>query len=514
MGIKSIWRSLSPVILIICLFNVAFHLAVAGNLEYHRDELLYFSLGMHPDTGYATVPPLIGLSAWFAQTIFGYSIYAVRILPAVLSGIMIILAARMAKELGGSGYAGVLAAIGFTITGFGLRTFSLFMPVFLDVFFWTLCIYILLRYINSEDDKYLLWFGIIAGFSLMNKYLIGVMFAGLLIIIPFTKFRSVFSNKKFWIGMAAGFLIFLPNILWQLSKGLPVINHMAELSRTQLAHVDRLTFLKEQIMSPAWASVLTVEGIIFILIGKKVAKFRFLGFLILFVILILMLLRGKSYYTIGVFPFLIAAGAASFDNRLKTKAARFLIPAMIILLTIPLLPIGLPVLKSAGLVKYFSFIEKKYGVVIGRTFEDNSIHSLPQDYADMIGWEQLTRVADSAWGMIDDKKAAFIYGENYGQASAITIIGKKYGLPEAVCFSESYRYWYPHEFNPDITSIVYINETEPGDDVKGLFRKITKIGSITDPNAREFGTSVYLCQDPSESFNHFWKIRTKDLPVR
>jgi hypothetical protein len=185
-----------------------------------------------------------------------------------------------------------------------------------------------------------------------------------------------------------------------------------------------------------------------------------------------------------------------------------------VLLTIPLIPIGIPVMKSPGLVKYFSNIEKKYGLVIGRTFEDNSIHSLPQDYADMIGWEQLTRVADSAWKMIEDKKAAFIYGENYGQASAINVIGKKYGLPEPVCFSESYRYWFPREFNPDITSIVYINGKEPGEDVKVLFRKITKIGSITDPDSREYGTSVYLGQEPTQSFNKFWKERIKNLPWR
>jgi len=510
----NIEKQTSWAVIIIALFNIAFHLAVAGNLEYHRDELLYFSLGMHPAAGYATVPPLIGLVAWFVQNIFGYSIYAVRIIPAITSGIMIIIVARIARELGGSRYSELLAAIGFTISGFGLRTYGLYMPVFFDILFWSLCILWLIRYINTEDDKYLLLFGITAGFALLNKYLIGIMFAGLLIIIPFTVYRSLFRKRMFWVGILAAFIIFLPNLLWQINRGLPVFNHMSELNRTQLVHVDRVTFLKEQIMNPAWASVLTVEGIIFLLIGKRAPKFRFLGFLVLFVILSLLILRGKSYYTQGVWPFLIAAGAASFDLRLKTKFLKYLIPIMIVLLTVPLIPIAIPVYKSEGLVKYFSTIEKKYGLVIGRTFEDNSVHSLPQDYADMLGWEQLTRIADSAWGMIDDKKAAFIYCENYGQAGAITVIGKKYGLPEAVCFSESFRYWYPKQFEPDITSIVYINDKEPGADVKFLFRKVTKIGSITNRDAREYGTSVYLGQEPIDSFNKFWKIRTKDLPWR
>jgi 4-amino-4-deoxy-L-arabinose transferase-like glycosyltransferase len=252
-----------PVIIGMALLSILMHLIIINNLEYHRDELLYFSLGMHPAAGYATVPPLIGWLAWLIQNLFGYSIYAVRIIPALTSGIMILIVARMAKELGGSRYSQLFAAIGFTIAGFSLRSFSLYMPVFLDIFFWSLCIYYLIRYINSENDKYLLYFGIAVGFSLLNKYLIGVMFAGLLVIIPFTEYRSVFRKRMFWIGIAAAFVIFLPNLIWQINRGLPVFNHMSELNRTQLVNVDRLTFLKEQIMNPAWASVLTVEGLIF-----------------------------------------------------------------------------------------------------------------------------------------------------------------------------------------------------------------------------------------------------------
>ena len=80
---------------------------------------------------------------------------------------------------------------------------------------------------------------------------------------------------------------------------------------------------------------------------------------------------------------------------------------------------------------------------LGRRFEDGSIHSLPQDYADMLGWEEMTALAAKAYNMIGDKESAFIYAENYGEAGAITVIGKKYGLPEAVSFNESFQYWAP-----------------------------------------------------------------------
>lgn len=261
---------------------------------------------------------------------------------------------------------------------------------------------------------------------------------------------------------------------------------------------------------PFAGSFFTIAGVIFILGSGMMRKFRFLGYVSLFVILGLMLLKGKSYYTLGVFPFLIGVGAVAYEKWIRRVWLRILYTVFLILITIPVIPIGIPVFSPQGLIYYFDVQEKKYGIDLGRRFEDGSIHSLPQDYADMLGWEELTAIADSAYRMVRDKDACIIYGENYGQAGAINVIGKKYGLPEAICFSESFQYWLPERFDPDITSIVYIND-EPGDDIKALFSKITRIGSINNPHAREYGTAVYLCEEPARSFNEFWVKRINDI---
>ena len=284
---------------------------------------------------------------------------------------------------------------------------------------------------------------------------------------------------------------------------------MNELYDTQLVHMDYPLFLTEQLLMPFAGSILTVAGLIFLFTGEKVKKFRFLGFLSVFIIAGLMFLKGKSYYTLGIFPLLITAGAVSYDYWLRKTWIRVIFPVFLIILTIPIVPMGLPVFNTAGLIKYFNTLDKKYGIDVGRRFEDGSIHSLPQDYADMLGWEELTSLADKAYQMIGDKKAAFIYGENYGQAGAITVIGKKYGLPEALSFNESFQYWIPMQFNPDIKSIVYIND-EPGEDLKAIFRKVTLVGRISNPDAREYGTGVFLFEDPAGSFNEFWKERLKE----
>jgi hypothetical protein len=500
------WKKVDPVILAIALINIAVRLLVYDNLEYHRDELLYLALGQHPDFGYATVPPLIGWISWFLQLIFHNSLFAIRLFASLLGGVMIFLVAFIARELGSSRYGAILAATGLTVSIFFMRSFFLFHPVHIEIFLWTLSLLMVIKFINSGHNRYLIFFGITAGFAMLNKYLAGLLFLGLLLVIPFTRYRSIFSRRHFWLGMITGGLIFVPNIIWQALHGFPLINHMSELYSTQLVHMDAGIFLTEQLLNPFAGSIFMAAGLIYLLTARDAAPFRFLGFVALFVIIALLLLKGKSYYTLGIVPLLIAAGGMAWEKWLNRSVLRILLPLIAIIITIPSIPVGLPVWEKAGLKTYFNVLDQEYGIDLGRRFEDNSIHSLPQDYADMIGWDEFAILADSAYNMIGDKEAAIIYAENYGQAGAITVIGKKYDLPEAISFNESFRYWFPQNFPVEIKSVVYINHSL-GDDIQKLFASIRLVGRISDRDAREYGAAVYLCEEPVSSFNDFWRSR-------
>ncbi|PSR15116.1 MAG: hypothetical protein DA408_01490 [Bacteroidetes bacterium] len=98
-------RRTNRLILAIAFFNILIHLLVFDHLEYHRDELLYFSLGLHPAWGYATVPPLTGWLAAAMAGLFGYSLFVVKLFPALLSGVLVVLMAAITRELGGQRYA-------------------------------------------------------------------------------------------------------------------------------------------------------------------------------------------------------------------------------------------------------------------------------------------------------------------------------------------------------------------------------------------------------------------------
>jgi hypothetical protein len=485
----------------LAVLNIVFHLAYYGNLEYHRDELLYFSLGLHPDFGYATVPPLIGWIAAFIQTIFGYSLFAVKLFPALLSGALVIVAAKISKELGGGSYAQTLTALAMVFMPVGIRAFHLFQPVPIDLFLWTLLFYYSLRYINSEDKKYLLILGVVTGIALLNKYLIALLLLTLLISLLFSVHRKIFKQKYLYYGMVIAALIFLPNLIWQFTHELPVVEHMRVLNANQLVYVDRIAFVMDQLLMGFSVIFLLIGGFIFLL---RKTKYRYIAFTTLLVFTALIYLRGKSYYTIGVFPVLIAAGSVTFERLSANRIFRLALPLVVVLITLPALPIGIPIYNEEGLVQYFKDLEEDYGLDIGRRFEDGTIHSLPQDYADQLGWEELTSVTNKAYQSIPEKDKALIYAENYGQAGAIAVIGKKYGLPEPVSFHESFLYWAPEHFDPDIEYFIYIND-ELGDDVANLFGEVKYVGRVSNINAREYNTMVFLCSKPKRSFNAFWK---------
>ncbi len=448
--------------------------------------------------------------AWLMINLAGSNLFSARLLPAIFSGLLILLACGIVKELKGGSYAQILAAIGIFLTPINLRGFLLFQPVFFDVFFWTLVFWILLKWINTENDKWLLLLGVATGIGLMNKYLILLQIIGIGIVIPFTPLRTIFRNRSLYMAAGITLLIFLPNLIWQVANGLPVITHMKALSENQLVHVSRLNFLTDQILIGFMSSLLILPGLFAPLFVRSLKPARPLAVASLLVILILLLLRGKSYYTAGILPFLVCSGAVFWERTMKRGAFRVALPSIMILLSIPAIPMGIPVWKAEKLSEFFSGMKRITGFDAVLRDEDGRYNALPQDYSDMLGWDELAEVAARAYSGVDDKTATVIYCENYGEAGAITILGKKYGLPHPLCFSESFFYWAPRDFPKEITSLIYINSSM-GKDVDSLFRNIQIIGSITNPLAREFGVKVYLCTKPVKSFNAFWRDRIKSV---
>jgi hypothetical protein len=270
--------------------------------------------------------------------------------------------------------------------------------------------------------------------------------------------------------------------------------------------MSNVTFLVEQLLLIYPATFIALPGFFYLLIDRKVKDFRWIGYSMVVVLLVYLALHGKTYYTAGIYPLLISAGAVFYEKLLRNNILRTGLVVALLFLTWSALPMGIPSKSPEKLVAYFDKMAKITGNDAVRRYENNKYYPLPQDYADMLGWEELAIIVNRAWQLAEHKDQCIIYAENYGQAGAIAILGKKYNLPEAISFSDNFRYWIPRIFDKEIIEFIYINH-ELGKDIELLFSDIREVGHITNPLAREYGAQVYLCKNPRSCFNKFWESR-------
>ncbi|MGH7493495.1 MAG: glycosyltransferase family 39 protein [bacterium] len=505
-SVSSEWLLLSG----LALGKLASHFLTSTNYELHRDTYLFLALGDHLDWGYVSVPPAIAFFARLSQTLFGDSVFAIGILPALIGALSILLVGLMVKSLGGKIWAIALAGTAFLISPAFLRSNSLFQPVSFDQFFWLLTTFLALRLLQTRNPKLWLPLGAVCGLAFLNKYAIAFLVCALLLSFLLAPDRQLLFSKYFVFGLLAGLLIVLPNLLWQMHHNWPVLAHMAELQLTQLVNVSISNFLLMQVLMNLPGLLVWLAGLAFFLFSKAGKGLRVLGYAYLAVILIFILFRGKHYYTLGIYPLLFAAGGFWIEKHF-TISNRWMRPALLalmIMIALPVIPYSLPVLAHERMLAYAEK-SKNYGLANALRWEDGKIHPLPQDYADMIGWEELANVVIRTYHSLSDSEKArcVIYAENYGQAGAIKYYGKKHGLPEPASFNETFLFWAPDSV--DFTTLIYVNDEI--EEISYFFAEVRQVGKITNAFARESGLPVFLCRHPRNGFFEFYREKVREL---
>ena len=116
----------------------------------------------------------------------------------------------------------------------------------------------------------------------------------------------------------------------------------------------------------------------------------------------------------------------AFDAR--WRALRGVIFAVVLALGLVPIPFALPLLP----VDRFIFYQQSLHMTPS-TEEHLQVGLLPQHYADMFGWEEMVREVAAAYEMLspEERKHVVVFGQNYGEAGAIDVLGKKYGPPRA-----------------------------------------------------------------------------------
>ncbi len=490
--------------------HILLHLCTADNLGFHRDEFLYLTLGRHLDWGYWSNGPLIGIISWVSQALFGGSLLATRVFPALAGGAVLLLSGMMIRDLGGNRFAQLLNGVAMLGSVAWLRAFGLFQPVCFDILFWTLLSFFLLKWLKTNEPRWWWAIGLTAGLGFLNKYTLVFWAAGLLLALSLTRQRRVLLSRPLWLAVGLALTLALPNLAWQWHYNFPVAGHMRELAESQLSHVQPLNFLLDQLlMHGPGGALVWVAGLVFLLRSKAMQPYRLLGWHYVAVMAIFLALNGKSYYTLGLYPALFAAGVVYWEQVLQKTASRVVAVAVVAALAVPLIPTGVPLWPAGRLVSYFRWLTYDAGIDAAVRWEDGELHELPQDYADMLGWTQLAALADTALARAGDPRNCLIYGENYGQAGAIEHLSKR-RKTAVVSFSDSYRLWVPEQLPPEVNTLIYVND-ELGEDVANGFADIQKIGEITDPLAREHGTAVWLCRQPKGELRVFWAERVREV---
>lgn len=495
-------------ILIFVFLKIALNLLAISRFGFHRDELLHLALADHMDWGYKEVPPFIAFIAKITLTVFGDSLFGARIITTICAALVVWLTGKLTVEMGGKKFAIALACSAIIFSPSFAATGYLFQPVIFDQLWWVLTVWLMVRYVNNDSSpKYLYFIGLVIGVGLLTKYSMAFFAGSLILALLFTKQRRLLWNRHVIGAVAVALLVFLPNLIWQYHHNWPVFSHMAELKKTQLDFIKPLDFTKQQLLAHGIAVFIWLTGFFFLLLSFKLRKFQFLAFAYLLIFLFLMEMNGKSYYMFGAYPMLFAAGGFGFDRWVKSNLT--LRAAILLVFVIPnliLLPIVLPVLPFKPTLGFFNYINKHSEILRFVTiWEDQQHHATTQDYADMLGWDEMTKKVADVYGSFsaDKQRETIIYTTNYGQAGALRHLGKQYNLPQPVSLASSFSLWAP----PDINAryVIYVSDT--GDDDIEYYRSVlkghVKLDSVTNTYAREKGTDIYLLEPKTEFYERY-----------
>lgn len=493
-------------ILFFTLIKLVLHLSANSNFGFHRDELLYMALGEHLDWGYKEVPPFIAGISWLSAYTFGDSVFGIRVLSTLFGSLIVFLTGLTVLALNGKRFAISIACLGIIISPAFLGSGYLFQPVVFDQFFWVLAAYLTIRLIKTHQNQYIYFLGVTAGIGMLNKYTMALYILALLTGLLLTPQRKVFLNKA-WLGAAAvAFFIILPNLIWQISYDLPVIKHMNELKETQLNYLNPIDFILQQLLIHATATIIWLSGFVYLFFTRMLKQYRFLALAYVILILLLLFLQGKSYYSFGAYPVLFAVGGMAVSKLFSRfhSGLKYSIPALILLPSLLILPIVIPILPFNTTLQFFRFTADRMNLKFPLKWEDQQLHATTQDYADMLGWEELAMGASESYQLIPEheRHLTTIFANNYGQAGAIDHYRKKYALPASVSLSSSYALWSPDTIQT--RHVIYINDEYP-EDLQSAYKKVQKISEIKNPYAREKGTSVYLLSDPVKSIQPIYR---------
>ena len=461
-------------------------MAVADRYGWHRDELYYLASSRHLSLGYVDYPPITPLLARLDQAIFPGSLPGLRLLMVLAGAAVIVIAALIARELGGDRAAQALAGLAVVISPLFVGANILFQTVSFDQLMWAAACLIFVRLLRGADPREWLLLGLIFGIGLETKYTIVGLGVAMLVGLIATPARRYLRTRWPWLGFGLALLLLLPNLTWQAGHGWDSIaytlNHRGNTDGPVFYWVQQLLLAGPQLLP------IVVMGVVWL---WRRERFRAAAVTIIAVELLFFAVGGKAYYPAPIYPLAYAAGSIWFVEAIRQRWVERLAVAGAVAVTLVLLPIGLPILPAQAMA-------------------DSGIWKARKDFADMYGWPDLVQQVTTVYGRLpmSERDSVMIVAGNYGEAGALDFYGG--GLPPVVSAHLTYYYWAPARMAPSTVIVIGY----PREYLATFFGNIELADTITNSygmHNEEYGRPIWICRDPLIPLDQAWpKLKSLD----
>lgn len=314
-----------PVLTVAAVVGLA-HLAVASLGGRWFDEALMVAIGRHHlDWGSVDQPPVAPLLAALADRVAPGSSLALAT-PAVLAtAAAVVLAALVARELGGDVRAQTLTALAQG-TGAGAAALGHWLtPYALEPVQWLAIAWLLVRWVRTRDDRLLLALGVVVGVAAQTKFQVLLLAAVLLVAVAVLGPRALLRRPRLWIGAGTAALIAAPTLVWQAVNGWPqlamgpIVASEADFLYGGRTGVAIGMLLVAGVLGLGLGGL----GLVRLLRAPEHRELRFLAATTLVLFVLFAVTPGRPYYLAGLYGLLAAAGAVGLQRRREAGRSRW-----------------------------------------------------------------------------------------------------------------------------------------------------------------------------------------------
>lgn len=459
-------------------------LVLAPRHGYYLDELYFRVAGRNLDWGYEDQPPLVALLAALQTTLFGDTVTALRVIPAMLAGAGVVIAGLIARELGGAGAAQLLAAAAAGGAMSSLAAGHTLHPTAIDHLVWLTICWLVIRLIRTRNSRLWLGIGLVAGIGMQSKNLVVLLVLGLLGGLLLAGGRSLLRDRFLLFGVALGLAIAAPALLWQATHGWPQFTVAGELSggpsvNTAISFVIGQFLFAGLLLAPVW-----IGGLVALLRRPEWRPYKAIGVAYLLIVVLLLALGGFPRYNEGMLVALVAIGAVPAARWARTRVRQTVLAVAVVanaalgaIVVLPVLPVQ-------------SYLDNPVLAGLGGEVQTGQT-----------GAEELTAQVAVVYQRLPeaDKPKTIIYGHDYSQAGAVDRYGA--GLPKAYSGNNSYAgFGIPGE---DKALVIAIGVDKGAFD--GLFTSCEVRGKLTFalPNINQ-DKEILVCVGRKESWAALW----------